>query len=119
MKNKNPILLLSIFTILFSGCVTVAKFESRMDAKKGLNKSELIEDMGIPDKEYKINDLEFIEFNQSRSGSTSKSDTTISNGILINTTTTTPYQNWCKLEFKLVNNLVESYKYKGNMCRSR
>lgn len=117
--NKTSGICFCIITILLSSCVTVAKFETRMDAKKGLNKAQLIEEMGIPDKEYRINNLEFIEYNQSRTGTTSSSDSSIVNGVLINTQTTTPYTQSCKLEFKLVDGVVDGYKYKGDMCRSR
>lgn len=118
---KKLIILSAVLTLasLLTACVTVAKFEARMDAKKGLNKAQLIDEMGIPDKEYKINNFEILEYNQNQTGITSKSDTSIVNGYLINTRTSVPYTEWCKLEFKLVDDIVESYRYRGDMCRSR
>jgi len=113
------ILILILASLSLTGCVTVAKFEARMDAKKGLNKAQLIEEMGIPDKEYKISNFEILEYNQSQTGITSKSDTSVVNGYLINTRTSVPYTEWCKLEFKLVDDIVEGYRYRGDMCRSR
>ena len=121
MKLKK-LLILPIVLVLSSvltACVTTAKFEARMDAKKGLNKAQLIEEMGIPDREYKIDNFEILEYNQSQTVSSSESDTTVVNGYLINTRTSVPHTVWCRLEFKLINNVVESYRYKGDMCRSR
>ena len=121
MKLRKLLILpivLAFFSLL-TACVTVAKFEARMDAKKGLNKAQLIEEMGIPDREYTISNFEILEYNQSQTGITSKSDTSVVNGYLINTRTSVPHTMWCSLEFKLVDDVVESYRYKGDMCRSR
>lgn len=104
---------------LLSACATTAKFESRMDAKKGLTKEQLINVMGIPDREYKIGNFEMVEYNQSQTVSNKKSDTTVVNGYLINTSSTVPHTMSCRLEFKLVDGVVESYKYRGDLCRSR
>ncbi|WP_180050308.1 MULTISPECIES: hypothetical protein [unclassified Acinetobacter] len=120
--NKKKLLRLSVASLLvlfLSACVTVAKFEKRMDEKKGLNKAQLIEEMGIPDREYKISNFEILEYNQSQTVFNSKSDTSVVNGYLINTQTSVPQNMWCRLEFKLVEGIVESYRYKGDMCKSR
>lgn len=108
-----------VCALSLTACATVSKFESRMDAKKGLNKEQLIDAMGIPDKEYKTDSFEIVEYNQSQTVSSSKSDTSVVNGYLVTTKTSVPYTMQCKLEFKLVNGIVESYRYKGDMCRSR
>ncbi|KGH50518.1 hypothetical protein GS19_07615 [Acinetobacter idrijaensis] len=121
MKLRKLLILpivLAFFSLL-TACVTVAKFEARMDAKKGLNKAQLIEEMGIPDREYTISNFEILEYNQSQTVSSSKSDTSVVNGYLINTRTSVPHTMWCRLEFKLVDDVVESYRYRGDMCRSR
>ena len=51
--------------LLLTGCATVGKFEARMDAKKGLTKEQLIDEMGIPVKEYKSDSFEILEYYQS------------------------------------------------------
>lgn len=114
MKN-----LIIITTVLLSSCATVSKFEQRMDAKIGLTKTQLVDVMGIPDREYSSDNLHFMEYNQSHTGLTTSSDSTVVNGYLINTTSKVPYTTSCKLEFKLVNGKVSSYRYNGSMCRSR
>ncbi|MDM1330032.1 hypothetical protein [Acinetobacter indicus] len=110
---------ISLFGLVLGACATTAKFESRMDAKKGLNKEQLIDVMGIPDREYKTGSFEIVEYNQSRTVSETKSDSTVVNGYVINTNSSVPYTMSCRLEFKLVDGVVESYRYKGDMCRSR
>lgn len=100
-------------------CATVGKFEKRMSANIGLTKTQLIDVMGIPDREYASHNIEIIEYNQSRTGITSSTDSTVVNGYLINTTSKVPYTTSCKLEFKLINGKVTNYRYAGDMCRSR
>lgn len=109
--------LLCLLTL--TACATVAKFEKRMDGNKGLTKEQLIEKMGIPDKEYQTDNFVFLEYNQRQKTSNTTSSTSVVNGYLINTATSTPHIMWCKLEFKLVNGIVENYRYRGNMCRSQ
>lgn len=118
-KKINYLLIIVLCLFGFSACVTTAKFEARMDAKKGLNKDQLIEEMGIPDKEYNAENFTILEYNQSYSGSNTQNSTSVVNGVLVNTATSSPYTIWCKLEFKLVNGIVESYKYRGDLCKSR
>lgn len=120
-KTNNIIRLLAICFFIFSlsACVTTAKFEARMDAKKGLNKDQLIEEMGIPNKEYNAKNFTILEYYQSQSGSSTENHTSVVNGVLVNTYSSSPYTIWCKLEFKLVNGIVESYKYRGDLCKSR
>lgn len=117
-KTIKYIFILScLFTI--ASCATVAKFEKRMDANIGMTKDQLISKMGIPDREYKTENFEIIGYQQTQMSSETKNNTTVVNGYLINTQTSSPYEMWCKLEFKLVQGVVQSYTYKGNMCRSQ
>lgn len=116
----NKISLIAICVTL-SACATTAKFEKRMDSKKGMTKSELIEDMGIPDRTYKADDFEIVEYNQSNSFSVpSTSISTVTNNQVYTTTPTYGSRTVsCKLEFKVVNNIVTNYRYKGDMCISK
>jgi hypothetical protein len=112
---------LSLITICISmvACATVGKFEKRMDAKKGLTKSELINDMGIPAREYKTEDFEILEYYQSDNVNLPRSSTSsIVGSTVLTNTTGGSYSVDCKLEFKLVNGVVTNYRYKGDLCRS-
>ena len=105
--------------LLLTGCATVGKFEARMDAKKGLTKEQLIDEMGIPVKEYKSDSFEILEYYQSdRITLPRNSISTVSgNSIYTNTSGGSRVVD-CKLEFKLINGIVTNYRYKGDMCRS-
>ncbi len=105
--------------LLLAGCATTAKFEKRMNAKKGMTKSELIEDMGIPDKQYKADDYEIIEYNQSNTGSVPVVNIGTIGNQTYTTQTMTSRTTSCKLEFKIINNIVTNYRYKGDMCISQ
>lgn len=118
-KKINHLLIIILCIFGVSACVTTAKFEARMDAKKGLSKDQLIEEMGIPNKEYNAENFTILEYYQSQSGSNTENHTSVVNGVLVNTYSSSPYTIWCKLEFKLVNGVVESYKYRGDLCKSR
>lgn len=104
-------------TMLFS-CATVSKFEKRMDAKKGLTKEQLIDEMGIPDREYKTDSFMIIEYNQHDTINLPTSSTSYVAGNKIHTTTSNPLEVSCKLEFKLIDGVVKNYRYKGALCRS-
>ena len=107
------------FFILLTGCVTVAKFEKRMDAKKGFTKEQLIDEMGIPVREYKSDNFEIVEYYQSAKGYIPKTSTSnIIGNIVYTTTSGGAYEMDCKLEFKLVNGIVTNYRYQGQLCRS-
>ena len=111
-------LVVSVF--ILSGCATQAKFDKRMDAKKGLTKEQLIDDMGIPDKEYKSDNFEILEYNQSDVISLPNTSTSYLVGNTIQTSTTNNSFNVsCKLEFKLIEGVVSNYRYKGNLCKSK
>jgi len=113
------IFLVSMSFLVLTACATTAKFEKRMDAKKGLTKEQLINEMGIPDKEYKSENFEIIEYNQSDTIRLPNSSTSISYGNQIQTSTTdNTFNVSCKLEFKLINGIVTYYRYKGGLCKS-
>ena len=117
--NFIKIATLLIGAIALSACATTGKFEKRMDAKKGLTKDQLIDDMGIPDKEYKSDSFLILEYSQHDTVSLPNSSTSIVSGNQIQTTSTNNNFNVsCKLEFKLVNGVVTNYRYKGGLCRS-
>lgn len=114
--------------LLLSGCATVGKFEAKMDAKKGLTKDQLLGQMGIPDREYKGDNYEIIEYY--RQGSikmpTNTYATVTQNSMYPALTQNSIYSTTsggnididCRLSFRLVNNVVQDYSYKGAMCTS-
>lgn len=105
--------------LLLTGCATVGKFEKRMDAKKGLTKDRLIDEMGIPGREYKSENFEIVEYYQSgRVNLPNNSASTVSGGVINTTSSNNSFDIDCKLEFKLVGGIVTNYRYKGAMCRS-
>lgn len=105
--------------VLLTGCVTVGKFESRMEAKKGLTKEQLIDEMGIPVREYKSDNFEIVEYYQSGSVNLPQNSiSTISGNSIYTNTNGGSFPIDCKLEFKLVNGVVTNYRYQGAMCRS-
>lgn len=113
------IIVLTASAIAFSACATVGKFEKRMEAKKGLTKEQLIDDMGIPDREYKSDSFEVVEYNQHDTVRLPNSSSSYAIGNQIRTTTTNnTFDISCKLEFKLVNGVVKNYRYKGRLCTS-
>lgn len=123
--NKSPItrilhLILIIFGfVLLSACATVEKFETRMEAKKGLTKDQLIDDMGIPDRQYKSDNFEVVEYNQNDTINLPSSSSSYISGNKIQTTTTNnSFDVSCKLEFKLIDGVVKNYRYTGSLCRS-
>ena len=112
------IIVLSIILFL-GGCATVGKFESKMEAKKGLTKEELVNDMGIPEKEYKSDNFEILEYYQSDVMRLPQSSmSTVAGNTTYSTTGVTTIPIYCKLEFKIIKGIVSSYRYKGSMCRS-
>jgi hypothetical protein len=118
MKLTKVIFLITSL-IALSSCATVDKFEKRMEAKKGLTKEQLIDDMGIPDKEYKSDSFEVVEYNQHDTVRLPNSSSSYVIGNQIQTTTTNNTFNIsCKLEFKLVDGVVKNYRYKGRLCTS-
>ncbi|MEO3700446.1 hypothetical protein [Acinetobacter ursingii] len=105
--------------ILLTGCATVGKFEARMEAKKGLTKEQLIDEMGIPVKEYKSENFEIVEYYQSdRINVPQSSVSTVSGGTVYTNTSGGSFAVDCKLEFKLIDGIVTNYRYKGSLCRS-
>ncbi|TCB62232.1 hypothetical protein [Acinetobacter terrae] len=113
------VIALTAGVIALSACATVGKFEKRMEAKKGLTKEQLIDDMGIPDKEYKSDSFEVVEYNQHDTVRLPNSSSSYVIGNQIQTTTTNnTFDISCKLEFKLVNGVVKNYRYKGRLCTS-
>lgn len=105
--------------LLLSGCATVGKFEAKMDAKKGLTKDQLLGQMGIPDREYKGDNYEIIEYY--RQGSIkmpTNTYATVTQNSLYSTTSGGNIDIDCRLSFRLVNNVVQDYSYKGAMCTS-
>lgn len=108
-----------LLIVLLTGCATVGKFEARMDAKKGLTKEQLIDEMGIPVKEYKSDSFEILEYYQSeRITLPQNSISTVSGNSIYTNTSGGSYVMDCKLEFKLINGIVANYRYKGDLCRS-
>lgn len=113
------IIVLTTSVIALSACATVGKFEKRMEAKKGLTKEQLIDDMGIPDREYKSDSFEVVEYNQHDTVRLPNSSSSYVIGNQIQTTTTNnTFDISCKLEFKLVHGVVKNYRYKGRLCTS-
>ena len=113
------VIILTASVIALSACATVGKFEKRMEAKKGLTKEQLIDDMGIPDKEYRSDSFEIVEYNQHDTVRLPNSSSSYVVGNQIqNTTTNNTFNVSCKLEFKLIDGIVKNYRYKGSLCRS-
>ncbi|WP_151867944.1 hypothetical protein [Acinetobacter soli] len=105
--------------LLLSGCATVGKFEAKMDAKKGLTKEQLIDEMGIPVREYKSENFEILEYYQSSHiNLPNNSVSTVSGGMINTTYSNNSFDIDCKLEFKLVGGVVTNYRYNGAMCTS-
>lgn len=105
--------------VILTGCATVGKFEKRMDAKKGLTKEQLIDEMGIPVREYKSENFEIVEYYQSgHVNLPNNSVSNVSGGVINTTSSNNSFDVDCKLEFKLVGGVVTNYRYNGAMCRS-
>ena len=116
---NRKILLPLIVSALFAGCATTGNFEKRMEAKKGLSKEQLIDEMGIPAKEYKSESFEILEYYQSDTITLPRNSvSTVSGNTLYTNTTGGSYPVDCKLEFKLINGVVTNYRYAGALCRS-
>lgn len=118
-KNITFKLFVLITTLVASACATTGKFESRMNEKKGMTKEMLIDEMGIPDRIYKSENFEIIEYNQSGEIRLPKNSTSY---VGLNQIQTTTYDNSftssCKLEFKIINGVVANYRYNGSLCKS-
>lgn len=113
-----------LFPLLLTGCLGNPFLESKLEGKKGMTKSQLIKDFGIPDREYKGEDFEILEYNQSTISSrkTTEYVPVYQNKGLY----TQQYQleipqnkmqEWhCKIEFRLIDGVVKNYRYSGNNC---
>ena len=122
------LLCLSIISILTTSCIStseikkidaIAAFEKRMEAKKGLSKEQLIDEMGIPAKEYKSESFEILEYYQSDTITLPRNSiSTVSGNTVYTNTTGGSYGVDCKLEFKLINGFVTNYRYTGALCKS-
>ena len=122
------LLCLSIISILTTSCISTseikkidatAAFEKRMEAKKGLSKEQLIDEMGIPAKEYKSESFEILEYYQSDTITLPRNSiSTVSGNTVYTNTTGGSYGVDCKLEFKLINGFVTNYRYTGALCKS-
>lgn len=111
---------ISLVSAVLFGCATTGKFESRMEAKKGLTKEQLIDEMGIPDRAYKTDNFEIIEYTQSGVLELPSNSTSYIRGNQVHTTSfSSTIDTYCKLEFKLINNIVTAYRYNGNSCVSQ
>jgi hypothetical protein len=116
--NKKTLFALIVST-LFAGCATTGNFEKRMEAKKGLSKEQLIDEMGIPAKEYKSESFEILEYYQSDTITLPRNSvSTVSGNTVYTNTTGGSYGVDCKLEFKLINGFVTNYRYTGALCKS-
>lgn len=122
------LLCLSIISILTTSCISTseikkidatAAFEKRMESKKGLSKEQLIDEMGIPAKEYKSESFEILEYYQSDTITLPRNSiSTVSGNTVYTNTTGGSYGVDCKLEFKLINGFVTNYRYTGALCKS-
>lgn len=122
------LLCLSIISILTTSCISTgeikkidatAAFEKRMEEKKGLSKEQLIDEMGIPVKEYKSESFEILEYYQSDTITLPRNSvSTVSGNTVYTNTTGGSYGVDCKLEFKLINGFVTNYRYTGALCKS-
>ena len=119
VMNTNRLLTTCFIALVLAGCATTGKFEKRMEVKKGLTKEQLIDEMGIPVKEYKSESFEILEYYQSDRISVPQSSvSTVSGSTIYTNTSGGSYAVDCKLEFKLINGIVTNYRYKGALCRS-
>jgi len=115
---------LFLFPLLLIGCISNPFLEKKLETKKGMTKSELINDFGIPDREYKGDNYEILEYNQSRissSRSTERIPVYQNKGLYTQQHQLEIPQNkiqeWhCKIEFRLIDGVVKNYRYKGNNC---
>ncbi len=116
--------LIILIPLLLTGCLGNPFLEKKLEAKKGLTKSQLISDFGIPDREYKADDFEILEYNQSTISSRNTSDyiTGYQNKGLYSQqyqieVPEKKIQQWhCKIEFRLIDGVVKNYRYSGNNC---
>lgn len=116
--NKKTLFALMV-SALFAGCATTGNFEKRMEAKKGLSKEQLIDEMGIPAKEYKSESFEILEYYQSDTITLPRNSvSTVSGNTVYTNTTGGSYGVDCRLEFKLINGFVANYRYTGALCKS-
>ncbi|MFX7516497.1 hypothetical protein ABTJ36_08940 [Acinetobacter baumannii] len=115
---------LVLVLLLLSGCIGNPFLEKKLEAKKGMTKSELIKDFGIPDREYKGDDFEILEYKRSSISSRSTSEYVpvyqnkglYSQQYLLEIPQTSIQEWHCKIEFRLIDGVVRNYRYSGNNC---
>ncbi len=120
---KKIILLLAV---LLAGCATSANYEKLLDSWTGSTESALVATWGPPSSVYELDGTRYLTFNKSGSGYIPGVAPTYQTKWVGNTPYTTQvggspgysYATNCNTTFILQGQVIKSWRYEGNACRS-
>lgn len=103
-----------VAVLAITGCATQAKYEESLRSWEGSDASDLVARWGVPLRTIDLDGgkkaYEYYE---------GQNNAIYGRNPYSNTVTQTNYQVGCATTFIISNGKVESWSYRGNICRSR
>ncbi len=117
---------LGLLCLTLSACATTEKYEAVLRSWVGHNEDELISSWGPPTGVYESGNNKYLTYQNSNSGyvpgvAPTYQTTLIGNTLYTNAIGGSPgysYTNHCKTTFTVTNNVIQSWRWEGNSCKS-
>lgn len=120
-------LIIAVMLMLLGGCATTAKFETLLNSWVGSTEDQLVRRWGPPSSTYETGGTKYLTYVQSSSGYVPGVAPSYQTQVIGNTAYTRPtggmpgygYTDRCTVNFAVQNGQIVSWRYEGNMCRSK
>ena len=112
--------------VLLTGCATTANYEKSLNSWVGASESSLVDQWGPPSSVYESSGVKYLTYNKSRSGYVPGVAPSYQTTYVGNTAYTSAvggsagygFTNSCTTTFSIRNNVISSWRWEGNACRS-
>lgn len=117
-----------VVALLLCGCASEEKFRHSLDSWKGSSESNLIAGLGVPLRSYQTSDgIKYLTYGWGSSYTIPGTPPSYQINQIGNSYYANPYggtepitiRGRCEYTFALLENVVVTYEYQGNACRSR